>query len=296
MTNNLRFSPETVTIRVGQTVQWVNSSSVAHTVTAVPDKAADPKDVHLPKGAQPFGSGIVSPGKTFTYTFTVPGRYKYFCIPHEFAGMIGKVIVKPAGQNAAMAATMPGQMQMAPPGGGQSVQAAGLPFVLGAHQPPRPPHYRDATGIAKFLYWLGSFHPASTTVTVGSILLAFLSEILLLVTRKKSFAITTRYCVWVGGLAALGTAALGWCFAGVYFYDQVSILTIHRIFGSVTGIWGPVLIVFSEVSRAKDSRGWIWAFRGALLVAVLLVAATGFLGGSMIYGIDHYAWPVGSGA
>src|SRR5699024_5422107 len=115
-------------------------------------------------------------------------------------------------------------------------------------------------------YWLCNFHSASTDITVGALLLAFLSEILLLITRKPSFAVTTRYCVWVGGLAAVGTAFLGWCFAGAHIYF-VGLLLTHRILGTLTGILGPVLIVLSEISRAKNDRRWTRAFRGALLAA-----------------------------
>ena len=94
MTGNLRFQPESVTVSAGDTVEWRNTSGVAHTVTADPQKAADPSHVHLPEGAQTFDSGIMQPGGTFQHTFTVPGRYQYVCLPHEAAGMIGEVIVQ----------------------------------------------------------------------------------------------------------------------------------------------------------------------------------------------------------
>lgn len=90
-----RFTPDTVTISVGQTVEWDNTGLVHHTVTADPSKAADPQHVQLPAGAEPFDSGNLSPGQTFRHTFTVPGTYRYVCLPHEKMGMVGEVIVKP---------------------------------------------------------------------------------------------------------------------------------------------------------------------------------------------------------
>jgi hypothetical protein len=36
----------------------------------------------------------VLPGATFHYPFTIPGRYKYVCIAHEYAGMVGTVLVQ----------------------------------------------------------------------------------------------------------------------------------------------------------------------------------------------------------
>ncbi len=53
-------------------------------------------DVALPVGAKPFNSGNLKPGQAYRHTFTVPGRYRYFCVPHEGAGMIGEVVVRGA--------------------------------------------------------------------------------------------------------------------------------------------------------------------------------------------------------
>ena len=41
-----------------------------------------------------FDSGFIPPGGDYSYTFTVPGRYRYFCLPHEKAGMVGVIVVK----------------------------------------------------------------------------------------------------------------------------------------------------------------------------------------------------------
>ena len=94
MTGDLTFEPATVTVPAGSTVKWENTSSIPHTATADPAQAADPERVELPQGAEPFNSGLVQPGGSYTHTFTVPGRYQYFCIPHEAAGMIGTVVVE----------------------------------------------------------------------------------------------------------------------------------------------------------------------------------------------------------
>ncbi len=95
MTDKMRFVPATVTVHVGETVEWRNTSVLVHTVTADPAKAVKSKDVALPQGAAPFDSGFLPPKGTFRRTFTVPGVYRYFCIPHEPTGMVGTVIVKP---------------------------------------------------------------------------------------------------------------------------------------------------------------------------------------------------------
>lgn len=94
-TNALKFVPAKVTVKAGDTVTWQNASVLVHTVTDDPAKAARSEDVALPEGAAPFNSGNIKPKGSFTHTFTVPGTYRYFCIPHEGAKMLGEVIVTP---------------------------------------------------------------------------------------------------------------------------------------------------------------------------------------------------------
>jgi copper-containing nitrite reductase len=78
-TNSPGYSPATITVVIGMnsTVTWVNHDSVPHTVTAT-DKS--------------FNSGNLDPGKSWTYTFTLPGTYNYYCIYHA-GWMKGLVVV-----------------------------------------------------------------------------------------------------------------------------------------------------------------------------------------------------------
>lgn len=86
------FDPAELTIKVGDTVRWVNECeegvACTHSAQAYPDK--------IPAGAEAFDSGLLTEqGQQYEHTFTVPGEYEYFCLPHEALGMKGKVIVQP---------------------------------------------------------------------------------------------------------------------------------------------------------------------------------------------------------
>jgi len=89
-----RFVPEKLTIKAGTTVEWINNANSLHSATFDPKHAQNPADVSLPKGAKPFDSGFMAPGAKYSHKFTVPGTYKYVCIPHEKDGMVGVVVVK----------------------------------------------------------------------------------------------------------------------------------------------------------------------------------------------------------
>ena len=94
MTQTKTFEPKTITVKTGDTVVWRNVSDLPHSVTDVPSMAITAQDAALPPNAKEFDSGLVLPGKDYSHTFTVPGTYKYFCIPHEAVGMVGTVVIK----------------------------------------------------------------------------------------------------------------------------------------------------------------------------------------------------------
>jgi plastocyanin len=98
MTDQLRFEPADVTIPVGGSVTWRNESAMPHTSTDDPAKnpvaEAFPDYAQVPAGAAPWDSGLLQPGQSFTETFTVPGTYHYFCIPHVLSGMRGTITVQ----------------------------------------------------------------------------------------------------------------------------------------------------------------------------------------------------------
>ncbi len=90
------YSPASVTIRAGETVEWRNTSVITHTVTDDPQRAKVPTDAGLPAGAQPFDSGDIPAGQIYLRLFPEAGTYRYFCTHHETDGMVGTIVVKPA--------------------------------------------------------------------------------------------------------------------------------------------------------------------------------------------------------
>jgi len=71
------FKPKSITIAVGTTVKWTNTTTVAHTVTSNDGKT--------------FNSGIINPGGTFSFTFKKKGTFGYHCMIHPF--MMATIIV-----------------------------------------------------------------------------------------------------------------------------------------------------------------------------------------------------------
>ena len=80
--SNECFSPASITINVGDTVEWTNTDTAAHTVTA-----GSPADG--PSGT--FDSSLVMADASYAFTFEEAGTFNYFCMVHPW--MTGSVTV-----------------------------------------------------------------------------------------------------------------------------------------------------------------------------------------------------------
>lgn len=94
MDDQLRFVPDHVTVRPGQTVTWHNGGSMVHTATSDPAKAQNPENGKVPDDASAWDSGLIRAGESWSVTLAVAGDYRYFCLPHEAAGMVGTITVE----------------------------------------------------------------------------------------------------------------------------------------------------------------------------------------------------------
>ena len=75
--DNFSFTPASITVAAGTTITWTNRDDIPHTVVA-DDKA--------------FKSKVMDTDEKFSYTFSKPGTYPYFCSVHP--KMTGKVVVQ----------------------------------------------------------------------------------------------------------------------------------------------------------------------------------------------------------
>jgi plastocyanin len=80
MIANMSFSPSTLTVTAGTTVTWVNRDGDAHSVES--------------RGKGFTSSPLLNTGDKYSYTFTTPGTYAYYCAVH--ASMTGKIVVTAA--------------------------------------------------------------------------------------------------------------------------------------------------------------------------------------------------------
>ena len=76
--HNLKFVPDTVSVKVGQKVTWTNDDNVDHNVTA--------------KSGARFMSKAFGDGGSYSFTPRKTGTIRYVCTLHP--GMEGELVVK----------------------------------------------------------------------------------------------------------------------------------------------------------------------------------------------------------
>lgn len=92
ITDGSRFAPATLTARVGESIVWRNRSPDRHSLVV----EAIPSDVErLPTraGDSELHSGDLFHNEDWSLTFEQPGAYRYICVIHAEAGMVGVLTV-----------------------------------------------------------------------------------------------------------------------------------------------------------------------------------------------------------
>ena len=124
----------------------------------------------------------------------------------------------------------------------------------------------------------------------GILIAAAVAEGLLIVTDKPFFNAAARFCVWFGVSMTVVGAGLGWFFGGFQLTDDEWVLTLHRWLGTSMAVWAVYLLVLSERMHRTGCEHTQQRYRYVLFAGAILVSITGFFGGALIYGLDHYAW------
>jgi len=75
--DNFAFSPARITVKAGTTVAWLNADDTPHRVAS---------------SSKLFKSKVLDTDGSFSFTFTTPGMYEYFCSLHPY--MTGTVVVE----------------------------------------------------------------------------------------------------------------------------------------------------------------------------------------------------------
>jgi plastocyanin len=76
--NDFAFKPQTITVKAGTTVTWTNKDGTQHGIASPNNAFARSK--------------ALNPNDSYSFTFTTPGTYNYFCFIHT--SMTGTIVVE----------------------------------------------------------------------------------------------------------------------------------------------------------------------------------------------------------
>ena len=83
--DNFTFSPKELKVKAGTTVTWTNHDDIAHGIASSNNAFTKSK--------------VIDTDDSYSFKFTAPGTYQYFCYIHR--QMVGSIIVEAAtGSNA----------------------------------------------------------------------------------------------------------------------------------------------------------------------------------------------------
>jgi len=83
--DNFTFAPQRLAVKAGTTVTWINDDDSPHTVAS---------------STKLFKSNALDTKDRFSFTFTTPGAYQYFCSLHPH--MTGAIVVEAATGSSAV--------------------------------------------------------------------------------------------------------------------------------------------------------------------------------------------------
>jgi len=79
--SNFTFNPKQIAVKAGTTITWTNKDDIPHGIASANNAFAR--------------SQALDTDDNFSFTFTTPGTYQYFCYLHP--NMTGTIVVEPKG-------------------------------------------------------------------------------------------------------------------------------------------------------------------------------------------------------
>jgi mono/diheme cytochrome c family protein/uncharacterized membrane protein len=141
----------------------------------------------------------------------------------------------------------------------------------------------------RFIHWLGKFHLLLLHFPIALVLAAGVGEARSVWQRNPIPSESVRFCLWLGALAAIPTAGLGWLFAAAgNGVGSPQLLTAHRWLGTSAAVW----LLIAAVCAERDAHRGVRSRRVRLLLTSggLITALTAHLGGLLAHGADFFTY------
>ena len=133
--------------------------------------------------------------------------------------------------------------------------------------------------------FLGRLHPLLIHFPIALVISAVVAEATAMITGDDRWCAVAVGNLRAGSIFALFAAIAGWRLALDPGSEMSSVLEWHRWLGTI-GAGVALAAALATAGTGRRSTLSVWMYRSALLAAGLLVAATGHLGGVLVWGAN----------
>ena len=134
---------------------------------------------------------------------------------------------------------------------------------------------------------IGKLHPLLVHFPIALVMAAAAAEVAAIATPRHAWHTVAVANLRAGAAIGVVTAVTGWVLAGSTSVDATSALEWHRWMG-MAGAVGALGAALLSSHRHVPSRRSVFVYRVALFGAAFLVAITGHLGGTLVWGAEFF--------
>jgi uncharacterized membrane protein len=135
--------------------------------------------------------------------------------------------------------------------------------------------------------FIGKFHPLLVHFPIALVVVAAAAELVVIATRRQVWRTVAVANLCAGAAMGVVTAISGWLFASSPLVDPTTSLEWHRWVG-MAGTAGAIGAALLASRLHVSSRRLAFVYRVTLFVTALLVAITGHLGGTLVWGAGFF--------
>ncbi len=149
------------------------------------------------------------------------------------------------------------------------------------------PGQTELWGYEKWIKWIGNFHPIVLHFPIALIIMTAIAEFIGIKNRSPIFQQAARFMLIAAAITAVPTMLLGLAYGYDMHFDTIhpQLFWWHRFLGISTTVLAFITVCFKELHIRKGIC--VAAYRISLALLVVLVTATGYLGGEMTFGLFH---------
>jgi uncharacterized membrane protein len=136
----------------------------------------------------------------------------------------------------------------------------------------------------------GNFHPALVHFPVALVVTAAVAETVGTLRDQADFRAAARFMLHAAAYTSVLAAALGFFAAAGETYEDALVInfTFHRILGVAIPVLTFLTLGLCESARRTGEEWQRTAYQTLLLITTITVVIAAYLGGTLVFGADHF--------